>query len=288
MNAAVNEATTILTQAHEALLLLQQEKLPPKKFEEAKKQLIAALPYLDHLKYIYPADSFPNKLYRVRPEEGMDKEESIEEIGTFFYPDPEKCHTSRANIEGCPVFYVADNQETALKEASCKQSQIVYVSEWSFDHARNTSFFLFFEKPLSKEHPWEKARAQQAKNFEEKLANMAQSTKEQWRALHAAFCQAFMGEDYKVSSLIGHRLLYGKEQPHVQVLVYPSKAHNEKYCNLAIHPDFADSHLRLEKVFKMKITDENLQKKPELLETGHVESDKIHWQKASSDERNNK
>ena len=285
MNAAANEATTVLTQAHEALLLLQQEKLPPKKLEEAKKQLIAALPYLDHLKYVYAGDNFPGKLYRVRPEDGIEADESIEEIDTFSYPVPEKCQVSRANIEGCPVFYVADNQETALKEASCKQSQIVFVSEWNFENSRNTSFFLFFEKPLPKNHPWEKVRAQQARYFEEKLANIAPSTKEQWQALHDALCQAFLGEEYKVSSLIGHRLLYGKEQPHVQVLVYPSKAHNDKYCNMAVHPNFADTHLKLEKVLKMKITDENLQQSPQLLETGHVEGSKIHWKRPSSEEK---
>jgi hypothetical protein len=285
MNGAVNEATAFLIQAQEALLLLQQEKLPPKKFEEAKKQLIAVLPYLDHLKYVYPTDKFPSKLYRVRPQEALEADESEAEIDTFSYPSAEKCHISRANIEGCPVFYVADNQETALKEASCKQEQIVFVSEWNFINPRNTSFFLFFEKHLPKEHPWEKVRAQQATQFEEKLAHMPQPLQDQWRDLYKALCQVFMGEDYKVSSLIGHRLLYGKEQPHVQVLVYPSKAHNEKYCNLAIHPDFADEHLRLEKVFKMKITDENLLRKPELLKTGYAKDNKIIWNQASGEEQ---
>ncbi len=285
MNFALDEATAIVEYACEAITLLENGKLTDAKREEVTKQLLAALPYLDHLKYVYPEKEFPFKLYRVRSEKGLSKEEAVTDVQTFSYPSPKKCDTARANKKGCPVFYVADNPATALKEAECKTGEMVYVTQWEVENPTQCNLFLFFEEKLPDAHPWEKIRAQQDAQFQENLAQASGEVKKKWHQLHKAFCRAFLGEDYEISSLIGHQLLHANNKPEVQLLVYPSTVESEQYCNLAIHPDFADKHLRMKKAWKIQVKDEKLTQRPKLLETGEVKEQHIHWRKpVSADE----
>jgi hypothetical protein len=281
MKYAVDEVAAVVEEACEAIVQLEKEDLPENIRNQAVRHLLASLPYLDHLKYEYPHPHFPFRLFRVRAEKGIGQEESIDQVKTFSYPSPEKCETARANKKGCPVFYVADHAGTALKEAGCAKGDIVYVSEWQITQAEQARLFLFFDHPLPPQHHWEKIRAGQKEQFNQSMANIPEAVKNRWQGLHTAYCKAFLGDDYGISSLIGHELLHANKKPDVQILVYPSKIDGEHCCNLAIHPGFADSHLQMNKVWKIKVTDEKFVHKPELLQTGEVSADKITWSKAT-------
>lgn len=281
MKFAVDKATAIVEGACEAITLTEKEKLSDKEREEVTSRLLAALPYLDHLKYKYPDKEFPCKLYRVRSAKGIGEDESVEQVKTFSYPTPEKCETARANKKGCPVFYVADNPGTALKEAGCQRGDIVYVSEWLVKSADKANVFLFFDQPLPPEHSWEKIRSRQAEQFDQSLTDMPEPVKEKWHQLHKAYCKAFLGDDYEISSLIGHELLHVDKEPDIQMIVYPSTVERDQYCNLAIHPQFADKGVQINKIWKLKVMDEQLDQKPQLLESGEVAGEKITWHAAT-------
>jgi RES domain-containing protein len=285
MKFAVDEATAVMEEACQAIAVLAKDEKTNDKRQEAKSRLLSALPYLDHLKYSFPHKAFPFPLFRVRAEKGMDKEESVDLIKTFSYPSPEKCEIARANQKGCPVFYLADNPETALKEAGCEKGEVVYLSQWQITDASKANLFLFFDHPLPAEHPWEKVRISQAAQFEQSLEGVSKDIKEKWQQLHAAYCKAFLGDDYHISSLIGHQLLHANNKPEVQIVVYPSKVEGEQSCNLAIHPEFADKYVQMNKIWKIQITDADFEQKPELLQAGLISGDTINWRKASSQEQ---
>ena len=287
MNFAVDEATAIVEAACESFKVLGQKDIPESSRDKAIGQLLTALPYLDHLKYQYPEERFPFHLYRVRSQNGIGEEESVNQIKTFSYPSPQKCKTARANKEGCPVFYVADNPGTALKEAGCEQGEEVYVSEWQVTKAEKAGLFLFFDHALPAEHPWEKIRAGQEKQFNQSLAAAPEPIRKKWTQLHTAICKAFLGKDYQISSLIGHQLLHAHKESHVQLLVYPSTVEGEKYCNLAIHPQFADTHLQMGRIWKIRITDEAFKTRPEVLQTGYISGETISWHMPDSQEGQN-
>jgi hypothetical protein len=283
MKFAVDEATAIVEGACEAISLLEKENLSEGERNEAANRLLAALPYLDHLKYVYPHTNFPDKLYRVRAAKGIGGDESTDEVKTFSYPSPEKCRTARANKEGCPVFYVSDNPGTALKEAGCRKGEVVYLSEWQVKSAENASLFLFFDHPLPARHSWEDIRARQSAQFNQLLANAPASVKQKWLQLHKVYCKAFLGDDYQISSLVGHELLHAQKKPDIQLLVYPSIVEGDQYSNMAIHPEFADAHVQMTRAWKLKVSDENFKQQPELLEAGEVSGEKISWHKASNE-----
>lgn len=275
---------TIYREAKKAFKVFNQENLPDYVLEEAQQKITAFLPYLDYLIYQYPEDKFPYHLYRVRQEQAISDDESIREACTFSYPSPEKCQVARANREGCPVFYVADNIETALKEASCEKGQAVYLSEWAFVNPKNTLFFLFFGEQLPQKSFWRKAQDNQQEVFKQRMQQLPEDVTKQWNELYNIYYKAFMGENYQTSSIIGHYLLY--ESTGIQVLVYPSKAHKENNFNLAMHPDFVDAHLQLKRVIKLRITHEQPQISPKILSVGDQENNVIIWRAPLEDEKN--
>lgn len=285
MKFAVDKVTAIVEAACAAIAQLEKEKISDKEQQEAATHLLAALPYLSHWQYEYPHQAFPFKLYRVRAEKGIGEEESISQVKTFSYPTPEKCELARANKKGCPVFYVADNPTTALKEAECKKGDVVFVSEWQVKNAEKARLFLFFDHPLPKQHPWEKVRAKQEEQFHQSLADSPEALKEKWHQLHKAYCKAFLGDEYTLSSLIGHELLYADKKPDTNILVYPSCVDADQYCNLAIHPDFADKYLQMTGIWKVKVTDENFNKQPDLFQSGKIEGTTISWHPATQEEQ---
>jgi hypothetical protein len=285
MKFAVDKVTAIVEAACAAITQLEKEKISEKEQQEAATNLLAGIPYLEHLKYEYPHQTFPFKLYRVRAEKGIGEEESINQVRTFSYPAPEKCELARANKKGCPVFYVADNPITALKEAECKEGDSVFVSEWQVKNAEKARLFLFFDHPLPKQHPWEKVRAKQEEQFHQSLAGSSKAAREKWHQLHKAYCKAFLGDEYTLSSLIGHELLYANKKPDTNILVYPSCVEADQYCNLAIHPDFADQYLQMTGIWKLKVTDQNFEKNPEVLLAGNIDKQNISWHPATQKEQ---
>lgn len=86
-----------------------------------------------------------------------------------------------------------------------------------------------------------------------------------------------MGENYNLSSLIGHYLLYESDPSGINLLVYPSRENEAVSFNLAIHPDFVDTHFQLKRVFKLRITHDQPQISPRVLSVGDMENGTVIW-----------
>jgi hypothetical protein len=76
-------------------------------------------------------------------------------------------------------------------------------------------------------------------------------------------------------------LLHADKEPDIQIIVYPSTVERDLYCNLAIHPQFADKQVQINKIWKLKVMDEQFDQKPRLLESGEVSGEKIIWHSAT-------
>lgn len=266
-------------QIKEAFRKLGAENSSESSYESAKQKVLSLLPLFNLMKYTLTGESFPSRLFRVRKESGISEEESLDNVATFSYPSPEKCHMERANIEGCPVFYLADHLETALKEAEVEEGDVVFVSEWKLENPESTHIFLFLSDGLPESHPWKKVWQEQWESFKASLTDLPEDQQFYWKEMYKEYCRAFLGDQYTISSLLGHQLLYGQDEPHVQLLLYPSKANSENYCNLAVHPDFADTYLKAMRVDKIRVLDKGLEQTPELLQVGEVQEQNINWHK---------
>jgi hypothetical protein len=57
---------------------------------------------------------------------------------------------------------------------------------------------------------------------------------------------------YPLTSWIANSMLY--DYYGIDFIVYPSFATNNLTCNIALHPNFVDNYVRLEKIYKYVIT----------------------------------
>jgi hypothetical protein len=75
--------------------------------------------------------------------------------------------------------------------------------------------------------------------------------------LNEFFCSLFSEEKppYAISSWLSNNLLYSHRG--IDMVLYPSSITNSYFTNIAIHPNFSDKHLQLEKVIQFKVNDIN-------------------------------
>jgi hypothetical protein len=263
---------------------LEDRNLTEEECTKLKRRIFEGLDVLSFLIYEHSRHPFFTNLYRVRKAKRIDKEEDINDVKTFYYPSPDKCNTARANIEGCPVLYVSDNSCTAIKEANCENGEIAYLSEWKLNSDKPLSICMLFTDELDDKHYWKHIENDFRKKLQEKMTSFAEDQREELKELHRLCCSMFTSDDYTVSSLIGHYLLYEQRDRSVDALLYPSQADAKSYCNLAVATHFADKHLSLVSLKKVKVLVNGGEEcKTELIEEAEVRDGKISWKNNQSD-----
>jgi hypothetical protein len=238
-----------------AFELLAAPHLTEEQRKISKQRILSLLPYFQHRRYPYADTVFPFRLFRARSGKSISSEDALAQVKTFSYPSPEKCQVERANVKGCPVFYVSDQPEAALRETGVEAGETAYLSEWKLESPEHSCLYLIFTDGIPDNHPWKAIHRECMQDFDRWLADQPLDDQKKWRQLEQLFCQAFLSDDYAISSLIGHQLLYGGEIPQIHALVYPSRADNEIFCNLAMHPDFADQQVKPVRFLQLSIAD---------------------------------
>ncbi len=244
---------------------------------QAKQCILAGIASLFRLAFRFEAEAYALPLYRVIKERLLEKAEDRNSIQAFSYPPTEKCELSRANQAGCPVLYVADNPVTALRESRCEPGEIVCISKWQFSQPRNALFYLLLNEKQNHPEFWTPI----LKERELLLHQSGTLTEEEEKVvkkLHQLYCEVFTAEDYALSALIGHYLLYDHPEP-LDILLYPSQADQGRSCNLAIATRYADQHFKLAKIYRLKTGQREDYSDTELLEVGTVSKDAVTWRK---------
>ncbi len=242
---------------------------------ESKAVILSGIRQLSCLAYRFEPEGYALPLYRVVKEKLMDQDRN--RIATFSYPPADKCMQARANLAGCPVFYVADNPVTALRESDCPPEEIVYLSKWQFRQPRNALIYLFLNEEQNHPAFWTPILAEREQLLSS-AARRSPAQEESLKELYYLYWSVFTGEAYDLSALIGHYLLYDHPEP-VDILLYPSLADEKRSCNLAIATRFADAHFKLAKVYRLKIGTQEDFSDAALLEVGVVRKESIVWRK---------
>lgn len=257
---------------------LEKGNLTEEECNELKQRVFKGLDVLSYLIYEHPRQPFFTNLYRVRKAKALEPDEDISEVTTFYYPTPDKCSTARANIDGCPVFYVSDNSSTAIKEANCKDGETIFLSEWSLKGDQPISLCILLTDGLDDRHYWKHIEKEFKQKLQEKMSHFSTEEREELQKLHRLCSRMFAADNYQVSSLIGHYLLYEQKEKPVDALLYPSQADARQYCNLAVATHFADEHLRLVSLKKVKVAIKGEECKAELIEEAEVKNGDIRWE----------
>ncbi len=244
--------------------------------EEAKRIIQEGLGRLSRLTYRYETHSFGIPLFRVTKEKVLATPEERNKVASFSYPSPHKCDEARANKAGCPVFYAADSPITALKEARPEPGERVYMSRWKVVRPKNSLFYLFLTDKFSKSDIWTPI-LEKRQEFSRESEALSEEEEVQLTELHRMYCDTFSSDDYAISSMIGHYLLYEREGRPVDALLYPSQADACRTCNYAIATRFADTHLSLTEVYYLEADPDGDFTCSGVLEKGTVDGEELVW-----------
>jgi hypothetical protein len=194
-----------------------------------------------------------HKLYRVRLNIDT-KSEDINLIQTHSYPLPCFCSSNgRANIKGKSVFYCSTKPEVALYESRPKKGAEGFLSIWKPKAERPIKFGLLISTDLRADNPWHVLAKTTFETINEFLKTHAKYKYEHFVELFSFIAERFKNEKkpYPITSYLSHELIYGKKWH--DLILYPSVATDNKFCNMAIHPNTVNNQLRLEKVIRFKI-----------------------------------
>jgi hypothetical protein len=73
------------------------------------------------------------------------------------------------------------------------------------------------------------------------------------KAYLAFLVSAFVTDNYSLSATLVHSILYAPHNYSADIFIYPSIITGLKSINMAIHPNFVDNNMRLERVFSVKV-----------------------------------
>jgi hypothetical protein len=263
-----------------ALELARQADVPETERQAAFQCLINQLPALTPFWSVYQKPTFPTHLFRATSTRSvLPQEEHIPR--RFSYPEPEQCGLGRANLPSHPVLYLSENQETAIQEARCRPGETIFLSEWALDNPIGTRLGILLHESLDQGNAWIDLQDQPKAEIGIHLNASHSLCPQQLHELCILYCKAFRSDNYCASSLIAHQLLYGPAGAGIlDMLIYPSQAGEQHFCNMAVAPSFADRNLRMIRVLKLRAGN-NGGKDTQLMAAGEIMGGMIEWKRTA-------
>jgi hypothetical protein len=236
------------------LLKLQSLDLSSYSQEEIHKIVHLHTVFIPNYICPIPAEEFSGyKLFRARFKVDPEKE-NVYLHSTFSYPNNTFCNQNgRANIKRRNVFYCADSAIAAILESKPVTGDTGCLSIWRPTIDREVMCAIFLKEDLREANTWHK----DARELHEYLKTITPKFKkekaEHLNLLNQFICNLFIDEKapYPISSWLSNNLLYSHRG--VDMVLYPSSITNSYFSNIAIHPNFADKYLQLERVFQFSI-----------------------------------
>jgi hypothetical protein len=202
---------------------------------------------------VFNQDEFTMPIYRVRLNVDAGKE-NVYLNSTFSYPNGYFCRNNgRANIKGRSVFYCSDYAVAALLESKPKNGDSGCLSIWKVKADREVKAAVFLPERLRKTNNWYEHAEALHKFLKSQSPLFTEMKEEQVNLLNEFVCNQFIyeKEPYPITSWLSDRILYNTSP--TDLIIYPSVITNSHFCNMAVHPNFVDAHLRLERLIQFKV-----------------------------------
>jgi len=195
------------------------------------------------------------RLFRARKNVNYERE-NRNLISTYSYPVASFVNwNGRGNIKNAPVFYGADNVETANHEIEVSEQDIVSLAVWRMNPAKNVNFTGLILENLSEDNIWKGISQKQYDQMVKSCTEIGLDKVEELILINRVFAFWFVDEEfpYSKASWYANRCLYKLDGN--DVLIYPSYATGRRNCCWAIHPNFVDNCMYLEKVIEYRINE---------------------------------
>lgn len=229
------------------------DNTPFKELSDKYFDLAVILPQI--IAYQKPANFNSLKLFRVRLNIDENKED-LSLIQTHSYPPSFICsENGRANLKGHSVFYCSNESMAALEESKPKIGDIAYISMWTPMIDRIVKIAHCLPIDLMSSNKWHvmanEAWQFMASYYKEKAPDKHQHFIELNKFISDRFVKE--AKPYYLTSWLANEILYGEHWR--DLILYPSIASDRNYCNMAIHPNFVNIHLKFEMFLKIEIID---------------------------------
>lgn len=234
---------------------------------------------------------FPFKLFRVR-ELALIKNRDL--FCEYSYPPPVFVKDGRCNFRNYPVFYCSNDPITALLEVvrnTDYKSKRFCISTWSLiDNDEDFILDTFLQSELHPQNGFKNL----AKLYTEKIDETFEGklTQDQIKGVeeYYKFLDSIFIEDrhYSISSYLAHKKLYAGHNYASDMIIYPSVQSDSKSVNFAIHPNFVDNCMKIERFYIVELSNMNRDTGQfELMfsQYGKIENNVILWRKLSPDDK---
>lgn len=236
--------------------------------------------------YLSPENFNNRKFYRVRMNVD-EKKEDLSLIQTYSYPPPSFCNSNgRINLAGKSVFYCSNDIIPAMLESKPKVGDVGFLSIWKGNTNRKIKVGHYLPHNLRPENSWSKMAEECLQDLRNHLPKELEPKMRHIEALNDFLAKKLIIEKkpYYLTSMLSWELFYG--QLWTDLIIYSSVVSDNKFCNIAIHPNSVNENLSFEKVIIFKVVDIT-NKIPVVqlrTEVGHLNNSRIEWKTLTNKE----
>lgn len=201
-------------------------------------------------------DSYTYPIFRARELSQVKNEKLIAE---FSYPPLSVSSMGRCNFSGHPVFYASNSPLTAILEAfkeSNFQERKLYLSLWSIIPNKEIFYFeSFLRGGLNEQSFYHRFNEGLKDDMQKTFKGLVNENQVLGMIEYLKFVDSQFTNDnsYSLSASLAHRRLYFPGNITSDIIMYPSVKSNRNEANFAIHPNFVDNNMRLDKVYVVSL-----------------------------------
>jgi len=255
-------------------------------FKELPDKFFDAAVTLPQSSVLISPDNFnKQKFFRVRL--NIDKEsEILDLIQTYSYPPGIVCKDNgRANLKGKSVFYCSNTPTAALLESKPKNGDIAHISWWEPQATRQIKAGVCLPISLNANNDFVKIADQMWRYANNIYKQEAKEKLKHLMELDRFIAERFVEEKppYFLTSWFSDTMLFGPFWR--DLIIYPSIASNQDYCNMVFHPNTVNQQLKFKKVIEVKINFvDNFRCGFHLGSVGELDKTNLKWTKSDDKE----
>lgn len=231
----------------------------------------------------FEAESFNLSIFRARE---LNTISNIDLISNHSYPPPNFTGFGRCNFPQNPVFYCSDNPITCLLEIirdTDYRDREFCLTKWEVVQSKTPiAVQPFFHKDLPKENGFSVIKDLEEKKLDETFDFKIDSDKKAGLLTLLDYLRTTFINDssHKISAAIVYNFFYAKHNYRTDILMYPSIYTGLTGMNMAMNANFVDNQLQLKRLYNLKITNINIEKRTYNLSFGNfanVEKNVMMW-----------
>ena len=234
----------------------------------------------------------PISFFRARPLDTFNDKSLISEYKST--PINLCKNVQRCNFPYKPVFYSSNDAGTALMEIIRNEPFDVerkyLISKWVISNDLNTKVIPYLYSDLPEQNGFrlfgDKVLERIPEVFEQ---NLTDSQVKGLRLYFNYLASIFTENNYSLSASLVHRILYANHNYRADLFLYPSVQTDRKSINIAIHPNFVDTNMKLVRVYSVQVNKINKDAGEfniNIDKYGTIEGSIIMWKNIKPDDEN--